>query len=658
MISTLSNSLSTPYLRIGKDDMKNGQDLSSYIVVRFKEGEVFSTVKLLKNHNSRKLLTTSIVHKSKWKQAAIVISHLSIVHFVQLQLPFSRSSVCPFRYRSRCQCHRLPPVAAGPRFCGGILIRRPAPVELFPSLEVFVGFKIEELFSSANMEGMFRMFQLDSSVVALPHLTHTDIIRHLQQREASQLTALLKEMKEGLDTVTNKVQALTAKVKSNQLPTSDGISYLDAKYLLLLNYCSSLVYYLLRKAKGFSIEGHPVVRSLVEIRLFLEKTCLQEWDLVLSILRRLLLTQIRPIDKKLEYQIQKLTKVSVVSKENAFMDEKDSATPQDVDDRLKYRPNPDMLVSKTEGTAEDGDGIYRPPKFAPTSMEEDKKSRKERNSMRKDLQTLRQARQSDYMRELMDDMAGKPEEIKESAGLENREVARYVARMEERDRREEELFTRAPLTKMEKKREKYLKKSRYGMGGVTDSFYEEVKSLPLEGADDEQPTDFGSGSGRMRKHKKRKALKTMSYQDDGKYFGTKLYVNVKIPISLGEIYYTLKSVVFYNNFLFLKKDQSLKSCWYHFQSCELTQKFEAAFFLFVLRKSTSLSRSRSFLSPFPNNPFISIALSLNNFPPPDPSAMADLTDSETDSRVNDPSLSFLSISIPTISFSNILAFNP
>lgn len=62
-------------------------------------------------------------------------------------------------------------------------------------------------------------------------------------------------------------------VKSNQLPTSDGISYLDAKYLLLLNYCSSLVYYLLRKAKGFSIEGHPVIRSLIETRLFLEKVC-------------------------------------------------------------------------------------------------------------------------------------------------------------------------------------------------------------------------------------------------------------------------------------------------------------------------------------------------------------------------------------------------
>lgn len=60
-------------------------------------------------------------------------------------------------------------------------------------------------------------------------------------------------------------------VKSNNYPTVEGISYLEAKHLLLLNYCQSLVYYLLRKARGFSINGHPVVQSLVEIRLFLEK---------------------------------------------------------------------------------------------------------------------------------------------------------------------------------------------------------------------------------------------------------------------------------------------------------------------------------------------------------------------------------------------------
>lgn len=63
-------------------------------------------------------------------------------------------------------------------------------------------------------------------------------------------------------------------MKAKQYPTSDGVSYLEAKHLLLINYCQSLVYYLLRKAKGLPIEGHPVVRSLVEIRLFLEKVCL------------------------------------------------------------------------------------------------------------------------------------------------------------------------------------------------------------------------------------------------------------------------------------------------------------------------------------------------------------------------------------------------
>lgn len=60
-------------------------------------------------------------------------------------------------------------------------------------------------------------------------------------------------------------------MKEGQYPTADGFSYLEAKNLLLLNYCQSLVYYLLRKAKGLSIEDHPVVRSVVEIRLFLEK---------------------------------------------------------------------------------------------------------------------------------------------------------------------------------------------------------------------------------------------------------------------------------------------------------------------------------------------------------------------------------------------------
>lgn len=299
-------------------------------------------------------------------------------------------------------------------------------------------------------------------------------------RQAPQLVTVLKEMKEGLDTVTSKVQALTAKVKAGHFPTPEGISYLETKHLLLLNYCQSLVYYLLRKAKGFSIEGHPVIRSLVEIRLFLEK--------------------IRPIDKKLQYQIQKLTRDSGAASEKSVLSEKGTDTQKE--DLLKYRPNPDLLVSKTRGT-EDGSNVYRPPKLVPAPMEEDKMSRQERNKSRKETMDLRKARQNPFMIDLVNNLEGRPEEVREVVGTESRELREYMAKMEERARQEEETFARAPLTKMEKKKMKHLKKSRNGLLGLTDSFYDEIKSLPLGDAS-EQSANFDNSSAGIKQQKKRK----------------------------------------------------------------------------------------------------------------------------------------------------------
>lgn len=53
-------------------------------------------------------------------------------------------------------------------------------------------------------------------------------------------------------------------------------------------------------------------------------------------------------------------------------------------------------------------------------------------------------------------------QVREIVGAESRELNRYKEKMEERARQEEELFTRAPLTNMEKKKMKHLKKSRNG----------------------------------------------------------------------------------------------------------------------------------------------------------------------------------------------------
>ncbi|XP_024970268.1 neuroguidin [Cynara cardunculus var. scolymus] len=305
------------------------------------------------------------------------------------------------------------------------------------------------------------------------------------EREAPQLVTVLKDIKGGLDDLRAKVQVLTSKVKLGLYPTADGISYLEAKHLLLLNYCQSLVYYLLRKAKGLPIQGHPLVHSLLETRLFLEK--------------------IRPIDKKLQYQIQKLTRLTGNSMEDAVSDDKKPDATREADDSLKLRPNPDMLMNKV--TPDDGDGKYRPPKIAPASMDESKSSRQERNVSRKEKQAFRQALQSEYARDLMNDLEGRPEEVREVVGTEDRDVTRYKAKMEERARREEELFTRAPLTSMEKKKLKHMRKSRNGLLGLADSFYDDIKSLPLEEGVGGQTASFmedsNAGERKFKKHKRR-----------------------------------------------------------------------------------------------------------------------------------------------------------
>ena len=79
---------------------------------------------------------------------------------------------------------------------------------------------------------------------------------------------------------------LSMQVREGQLATAEGVSYLEAKYLLLLHYCIHLVFYILLKAEGRSVRDHPVIARLVEIRAFLERA--------------------RPIDKRLRYQMDKL----------------------------------------------------------------------------------------------------------------------------------------------------------------------------------------------------------------------------------------------------------------------------------------------------------------------------------------------------------------
>ena len=60
----------------------------------------------------------------------------------------------------------------------------------------------------------------------------------------------------------------------------------------------------------------------------------------------------------------------------------------------------------------------------------------------------------------------------------SREVNKYISKMEDRARQEEELFNRVPLTREERKREKHMKKATNGYGeGLIISFYKSIKCM-------------------------------------------------------------------------------------------------------------------------------------------------------------------------------------
>ncbi|WMV27896.1 hypothetical protein MTR67_021281 [Solanum verrucosum] len=166
---------------------------------------------------------------------------------------------------------------------------------------------------------------------------------------------------------------------------------------------------------------------------------------------RLFLERIHPIDKKLQYQIQKLTRDSDTVSEKSVISEKGIDTQKE--DLLKYRPKPNMLVRKTSNTAEVGFWMvlmYIDPPICTCF----------------------------YGR-------GEDVEVREVVGSESRELRNYMAKMEKRAKREEEVFDRAPLTKLEKKKMKHLKKSRNGEGmdmtaGVSTSISINLEALRLE----------------------------------------------------------------------------------------------------------------------------------------------------------------------------------
>lgn len=77
--------------------------------------------------------------------------------------------------------------------------------------------------------------------------------------DAPELISSLDELKNCLSEVRGRIAPLLREVAAGGLATAAGLSYLEAKHLLLLQYCMCIVAYLMLKAEGKSVKDHPVI---------------------------------------------------------------------------------------------------------------------------------------------------------------------------------------------------------------------------------------------------------------------------------------------------------------------------------------------------------------------------------------------------------------
>ncbi|GFH17015.1 Sas10 domain-containing protein [Haematococcus lacustris] len=276
--------------------------------------------------------------------------------------------------------------------------------------------------------------------------------------DAPELLALIEDLQASLHEVRHRVGPLLQEVRSGRLATAEGLSYLEAKHLLMLHYCCHIVFYLMLKAEGRPVRDHPVIMRLVEIRSYLEK--------------------IRPIDKQLAYQVDKLLRAASLAATAELQQGGGSAAAgeqeEDEADVMRYGPRPDTLVPKDKGS-----GLYRPPRLNPVSMEgEMGGGRQSREDQRRMAEAKRRAARSDAVAELAAEVAGAPEELRTALpGFDSMAAIKTRQKLEARQQEEEDIMTRVPLSRDQVKALKAQRRTGMTASSLVGDFADEVADL-------------------------------------------------------------------------------------------------------------------------------------------------------------------------------------
>lgn len=273
-------------------------------------------------------------------------------------------------------------------------------------------------------------------------------------------------MNSNVKQVSDVVGSMLQRVKAGELSTEYGLSFLEVKYHMLLNYLINLTYVVLRKCSGMSVRSNDkyfmqhyhnaeLSKPFFIATYFLGQRIEKDPSIDRLIEIRTVLEKIRPIDHKLRYQIDKLVKTAITGTTNANDPLKLKANPANFDeddsdsDASDESGGDDGLKreKRKSSTAAGSSDKYVPPKI--TSMpyeDEESNAQKQREKARK--RAINSALIDEWKEEFLDT----PVEIMGSS----RAQQQLSREMKERERYEEDNLVRLPMTKEERHRQKRL----------------------------------------------------------------------------------------------------------------------------------------------------------------------------------------------------------
>jgi len=253
--------------------------------------------------------------------------------------------------------------------------------------------------------------------------------------EAPELAGVLRNFSSRVtELCKGSIAEASKQVASPDFAIDGGMPLMQVKIQLLMSYLTNLSYYILLKTQGVSVSDHPVIPQLIWLRTLLEK--------------------IRPIEQRLQYQMNKLLELS--EKPVALADPK-NLRPGELVASVEAEPGEDDEADAELEKAQDD--VYRPPKVTEVEYTGDHVSAIDRAE--KNLEKARKRLEnSEMMRSMREEFTDAPTEVQ--GKIQSKEQARIRRKMEEKLQYEEENMTRLRLSKRERKDVQRVMREKYG----------------------------------------------------------------------------------------------------------------------------------------------------------------------------------------------------